>query len=82
MLIGKCPAKMISNLTVNVDFLFRLHVRRTDKIGIEASYHAIDEYMKWAELYYDRLELKTEVKQRRVFIATDDMNTVNEAQRK
>lgn len=33
-----------------------IQVRRTDKIGIEASYHKLDEYMDHVERYYDKLD--------------------------
>eukprot|EP00794_Sanderia_malayensis_P017813 gene17813-19591_t len=58
------------------------HIRRTDKIGIEASHHSIDEYMKWAKIYFDKLELKTKVDARRIFLASDDKNVLAEAQKK
>ena len=57
-----------------------MHVRRTDKIDVEAAHHRLDEYMKWAKLYFDKLELKNKLDARRVFIATDDKNLLKEAQ--
>lgn len=33
-----------------------IQVRRTDKIGIEASYHKLSEYMDQVEKYYKKLE--------------------------
>ena len=33
------------------------HVRRTDKVGSEAAFHALSEYMTFAQDYYDQLEL-------------------------
>ena len=59
--------------------VFRMHVRRTDKIDIEAAKHGLEEYLKWAKLYYDKLELSMKLDARRVFIATDDRNLLNEA---
>lgn len=60
------------------------HIRRTDKLGSEASFHALEDYMEWAKLWFHleqhrrgKIELK-----RRIFIATDDKNVVNEARKK
>uniref|UniRef100_A0A914CQI2 Alpha-(1,6)-fucosyltransferase n=1 Tax=Acrobeloides nanus TaxID=290746 RepID=A0A914CQI2_9BILA len=58
-----------------------LQIRRTDKIGTEASFHSVPEYMKWAEHWFRIQEYRnngTAIK-RRVFIATDDPNAVKEA---
>lgn len=35
-----------------------IHVRRTDKVGTEASYHSLAEYMKYAEKYFQQLEIQ------------------------
>ena len=35
-----------------------LHVRRTDKLGTEASFHPLSEYMKYAENFFLNLEQK------------------------
>ncbi|XP_054159027.1 alpha-(1,6)-fucosyltransferase-like [Oppia nitens] len=55
-----------------------VHVRRTDKIGTEAAFHPLAEYMKFVADYYDRLDLFYERNQtntkveRLVYLATDD----------
>lgn len=49
-----------------------VHIRRTDKVGTEASLHTVEEYMKWVEEYYRELELVQMVEKRRVFLASDD----------
>ncbi|XP_015587832.1 alpha-(1,6)-fucosyltransferase isoform X2 [Cephus cinctus] len=54
-----------------------IHVRRTDKVGTEAAYHDIDEYMVKVEQYFDQLETKPDVK--RVFIASDDPKVITTA---
>ena len=33
-----------------------IHVRRTDKIGTEASFHPLSEYMKYVADYFDKLD--------------------------
>ncbi|GMR59148.1 hypothetical protein PMAYCL1PPCAC_29343 [Pristionchus mayeri] len=60
-----------------------VQVRRTDKVGTEAAFHSIDEYMEWAEIYFKIEERRKgkEVK-RRVFIATDDPSVFKEAKEK
>uniref|UniRef100_A0A914EH17 Alpha-(1,6)-fucosyltransferase n=1 Tax=Acrobeloides nanus TaxID=290746 RepID=A0A914EH17_9BILA len=57
-----------------------LQIRRTDKIGTEAVFHSVAEYMKWTERWFRIQEYRnngTAIK-RRVFIATDDPNAVKE----
>jgi len=60
----------------------RIHVRRTDKVGAEAAFHSIDEYMAHVEDYYKTLEKRQHFDQRRVYIATDDASVIDEAKRK
>ncbi|XP_018333907.1 alpha-(1,6)-fucosyltransferase [Agrilus planipennis] len=59
-----------------------VHVRRTDKIGTEASFHSIEEYMVSVEDYYDVLEMKEKDVIRRVYIASDDPKVITEARKK
>lgn len=49
-----------------------VHVRRTDKVGTEASLHSIEEYMTSVDDYYQQLEMTEMVEKRRVFLASDD----------
>jgi len=35
-----------------------VHVRRTDKVDTEASFHALSEYMRYVEIYYQNLKIK------------------------
>ncbi|CAG2102887.1 unnamed protein product [Medioppia subpectinata] len=57
-----------------------IHVRRTDKIGTEAKFHTIDEYMFYVEDFYNKLDLKSvrqsanKKAQRLVYLATDEPN--------
>lgn len=53
-----------------------VHVRRTDKVGTEASLHTIEEYMKAVEDYYEQLEMVEMVDKRRVFLASDDPKVI------
>lgn len=63
----------------------RIHIRRTDKIGTEAAYHSLDEYMYHAEEYFAILDAAAGnglKRQRRVFIASDDPSVILEAKSK
>lgn len=59
-----------------------VHVRRTDKVGTEASLHTIEEYMIWVDDYFDQLELSQPVDKRRIFLASDDPKVIEEARKK
>ena len=61
---------------------FSVHIRRTDKVGTEAAYHGIEEYMEHVKEYYDKLEMHTHVDERRVFIASDAPSVIAEAKQK
>ena len=62
----------------------RVQVRRTDKIGTEAEFHSIEEYMVHVEEWYKQRAVTTgqQVEQKRVFLATDDRNLLEEARKK
>ncbi|KAF0989411.1 hypothetical protein HZS_6847 [Henneguya salminicola] len=49
-----------------------VHIRRTDKIGVEANLYQLEEYMFWVELYFKKLEIKGDKFKRRVYLATDE----------
>ena len=59
-------------------------MRRTDKVGTEAAFHSIEEYMTHVEEWYQQRALVTgnQVDQKRVFLATDDANLLREAKTK
>ncbi|XP_007886281.2 alpha-(1,6)-fucosyltransferase [Callorhinchus milii] len=59
-----------------------VHVRRTDKVGTEAAYHPIEEYMVHVEEHYKLLARKTEIDRKRVYLATDDPTLLQEAKSK
>lgn len=60
-----------------------VHVRRTDKIGTEASLHELNEYMSHVEDYFRTLETNsngTVIRvPRRVFLASDDFKVIEQA---
>lgn len=74
-----------SDLFMSISCINRIHVRRTDKVGTEADFHSIDEYMAHAVEWYDKEDMKrhrlgkAKISTRAVFIATDDPNVYSEA---
>lgn len=57
-------------------------MRRTDKVGTEAAYHGIDEYMTHVEEYFRQLETKEVVDKKRIYLATDDPKVISDARTK
>ena len=57
-----------------------VHVRRTDKIiNHEGGFHAIDEYMRHVDQYFNATEKRTDgSSKRRIFLASDDASAINE----
>ncbi|KAG1662109.1 Alpha-(1,6)-fucosyltransferase [Nymphon striatum] len=58
-----------------------IHVRRTDKVGTEADFHGIEEYMEHVDEYYQKLEMTEDVPARRVYLATDDPTVLDQAKK-
>lgn len=72
-------------LSAESDFLLlplRVHVRRTDKVGTEAAFHPIEEYMVHVEEHFQLLARRMHVDKRRVYLATDDPSLLKEAKTK
>ncbi|XP_055042645.2 alpha-(1,6)-fucosyltransferase isoform X2 [Misgurnus anguillicaudatus] len=59
-----------------------VHVRRTDKVGTEAAFHPIEEYMVHVEEHFQYLSQRAHVDKKRVYLATDDPSLLQEAQTK
>uniref|UniRef100_A0A7N5KIK7 Fucosyltransferase 8 n=1 Tax=Ailuropoda melanoleuca TaxID=9646 RepID=A0A7N5KIK7_AILME len=59
-----------------------VHVRRTDKVGTEAAFHPIEEYMVHVEEHFQLLARRMHVDKRRVYLATDDPSLLKEAKTK
>ncbi|XP_052441865.1 alpha-(1,6)-fucosyltransferase-like [Carassius gibelio] len=56
-----------------------VHVRRTDKVGTEAAFHPIEEYMVHVEEQYQYMAQRGSVDKKRVYLATDDPSLLQEA---
>ncbi|XP_057209705.1 alpha-(1,6)-fucosyltransferase isoform X2 [Triplophysa rosa] len=59
-----------------------VHVRRTDKVGTEAAFHPIEEYMVHVEEHFQYMSQRIHVDKKRVYLATDDPSLLQEAQTK
>ncbi len=75
----------LENMRATLNFthpVVGVHIRRTDKVGTEAGYHSIHEYMPHVELWFKIYEQTHPVDSRRVYIATDYPPVIAEARRK
>ncbi|KAK6015054.1 hypothetical protein OSTOST_19529, partial [Ostertagia ostertagi] len=71
--VEKAVNSQSSKIPFSASPIVGVHVRRDDKLLKEAKFHTVEEYMTWADIYFqiqDRL-LKTNVT-RRVYVASDD----------
>ncbi|XP_059482746.1 alpha-(1,6)-fucosyltransferase isoform X2 [Neocloeon triangulifer] len=59
-----------------------VHIRRTDKVGTEAAFHPLEEYMTHVEEYFKQIELSKPVDVRRVYLASDDPTVIKDAKEK
>ncbi len=62
---------------------FSVHVRRTDKIGTEAAYHGVEEYMEHVGDFFDTYELThpNVSFKRAVYLATDEISVINDIEK-
>lgn len=73
--------RMVERRADVVDFsrpIVGVQIRRTDKLIKEAKLHVLDEYMEIVDDYFDRLEMSVKLKKRRIFMATDEPEVINE----
>ncbi|VDK58441.1 unnamed protein product [Anisakis simplex] len=80
-------AKRITEFAAKVSFesgpIVGLQIRRTDKVGTEAEFHALSEYMKWTEYWFRIQEYRHgKAVKRRIYVATDDPTVFSEARKK
>ena len=57
-------------------------MRRTDKVGTEAAFHSLEEYMFYVADFFDKIEMKQKLDARRVYLASDDPSVLPEAKKK
>jgi glycoprotein 6-alpha-L-fucosyltransferase len=75
--------KVIVQKTTELKFRSRcvgVHVRRTDKVGTEAAFHSLKEYMDEVELFYKMQTINNAGSvQKCVYLATDEIAVLKEA---
>nr|CDJ96289.1 Variant SH3 domain containing protein [Haemonchus contortus] len=73
----------LSMIPFNKGPIVGLQIRRTDKVGTEAAFHSVEEYMLWAERWF-KIEDSKQGRNvtRRVFVATDDPSVFREIKTK
>ena len=62
----------------------RIHVRRTDKIGSEASEHALIEYLRKADEYFllqEKMLDKRKTQPKLIYLATDESEIFRETEK-
>ncbi|XP_053301872.1 alpha-(1,6)-fucosyltransferase [Pleuronectes platessa] len=77
--------KEIQQTTAKLGFkhpIIGVHVRRTDKVGTEAAFHPIEEYMLHVEEQFQHLARRVHIDKKRVYLATDDPSLLQEAKTK
>lgn len=58
-------------------------MRRTDKIGTEAAFHHLKEYMDHVDSFFDLYEkIHPNLKERNVYLASDEVSVLLEAKSK
>ncbi len=69
---------------LKIYFHLRIHVRRTDKVGSEAAFHDISEYMRYVEDYFIIYQYQNPNLNftKRVYLATDEPSVFNDARTK
>lgn len=75
--------KIINDKTVELKFknsCVGVHVRRTDKVGTEAAFHSLKEYMDEVEQFF-KIQTISESKSSHkcVYLATDEISVLKEA---
>lgn len=64
-----------------------IHIRRTDKVGSEAAFHSVSEYMIHVTDWFDKENMKRQrqgkpqIETKLVYVASDDTNVLDEARR-
>lgn len=76
------PTRTLTIWLTRVFILYRVHVRRTDKVGTEAAFHPIEEYMLHVENQFQSLARHMHIDKKRVYLATDDPSLLQEAKSK
>lgn len=75
--------KIINDKTTQLKFQNKcvgVHVRRTDKVGTEAAFHSLKEYMDEVELFFKIQTIDNPGSSHKcVYLATDEISVLKEA---
>lgn len=74
----------VQNRISNLGFknpIVGVQIRRSDKV-IEATTFSVENYMRHVEEYYDALELNEKIDKRRIFLASEDAQVIDEVVQK
>jgi len=77
--------QMLESTVNNFNFehpVVGIHIRRTDKVGTEAAFHSVEEYMKYVEEWWRKQELLKPGVKRKVYVASDDPKVLGECRKK
>jgi len=77
--------QLLTEAEQNVDFsspIVGVHVRRNDKVGTEAAFHNLEEYMEQVELWFIKYEMSHPPTKRRIYLASDDPQALQECREK
>lgn len=78
-------AEMLKTTENNFNFLHPVvgvHIRRTDKVGTEAAFHPVEEYMNHVLEWFRQYELTHDLDKKRVYVASDDPKVLGECRKK
>jgi len=76
---------LLDNTVKNFNFehpIVGVHIRRTDKVGTEAAYHPVEEYMKHVLEWFRKQKLTQPDIKTRVYVASDEPRVLSECRKK
>jgi len=77
--------EMLQNTVENFKFehpIVGVHIRRTDKVGTEAAFHSVEEYMVHVEEWFRKQRLTDPTIKSRVYVASDEPRVLGECRKK
>merc|ERR1719342_382330 len=77
--------EMLDNTDQNFNFehpIVGVHIRRTDKVGTEAAYHPVEEYMKHVLDWFRNQKLTQPDIKTRVYVASDEPRVLSKCRKK
>lgn len=77
--------EMLQSTVENFKFehpIVGVHIRRTDKVGTEAAFHSVEEYMVHVEEWFRKQRLSDPTIKPRVYVASDEPRVLGECRKK